>query len=305
MNQANPSISPMLHPEPVAAQSLFQNRIGVLATMHRKEQVIAPLMQQTFGLELTVPAGFNSDAFGTFTREVKRAGDQLQAARAKTQQAMQLTHHTIGMASEGSFGPHPAFPYLPCNREIVLLIDTANELELVGEAVSTHTNYSHRTITSLTDAQAFAAKVGFPEHGLIVIADHVTDSRPVAAEKIIKGITSEAALVEAVQWALAQSEVAHIETDMRALYNPSRMKVIAQATRDLIAKMNSLCPQCGTPGFAVVERRSGLPCGLCQLPTPLTRSVIYQCQKCGFHQESLFPDGAETADPTYCSYCNP
>lgn len=29
----------------------------------------------------------------------------------------------IGLASEGSFGPHPLIPFLPWNVEIVLLVD--------------------------------------------------------------------------------------------------------------------------------------------------------------------------------------
>ena len=97
----------------------------------------------------------------------------------------------------------------------------------------------------------------------------------------------------------------HIETDMRAMYNPTRMKNIEKATLDLIKKINLVCPECSWPGFEVVKRQKGLPCALCHLPTQLVLSVIYQCKKCAFSQEELFPDGQETADPSQCQYCNP
>jgi formate dehydrogenase maturation protein FdhE len=97
----------------------------------------------------------------------------------------------------------------------------------------------------------------------------------------------------------------HIETDMRAMYNPTRMKTIEKATHSLIKKLNQLCPDCSCPGFEVVEKRRGLPCALCNLPTAMTRAVIYQCKKCDFSKEELFPDGLEKADPAQCMYCNP
>jgi hypothetical protein len=35
--------------------------------------------------------------------------------------------------------------------------------------------------------------------------------------------------------------------------------MIAKATKDLLIKMQSCCPDCGTPGFTVIERFPGLP----------------------------------------------
>ncbi|MBD3883589.1 hypothetical protein IFO70_17615 [Phormidium tenue FACHB-886] len=276
---------------------VFQKSEAVLATMHRKEEAIAPFLAQV-GLHLIVPEGFDTDRFGTFTREIPRSGSQLEAARQKAEQAMALTGHSIAVASEGAFLPHPAMPYLPCNRELVVLIDRDYGLELVGEALSLETNFNHCTIRSFADAQAFAQKVGFPQHGLVVIAQG--NSNP-----ITKGITTAAQLQAAVSEALAVAPTAHLETDMRAMHNPTRMKVIAQATQNLIQTIRQVCPDCGCPGFAIGSRQPGLPCGLCRLPTPLVRLVVYQCQHCGFSQETAFPDSVQYADPAQCSYCNP
>jgi len=62
---------------------LFVNRVAVLATMHHKEKVIAPIIEQELGIKVIVPQDFDTDRFGTFTREVKRTGNQIEAARLK------------------------------------------------------------------------------------------------------------------------------------------------------------------------------------------------------------------------------
>lgn len=279
----------------------FTNRVGILATMHRKERVIAPLLEAELEINVLVPENFNTDTFGTFTREIKRHGNQLEAARIKVKKALELTNQTLGFASEGTFGPHPAFPYISCNRELVILIDTVNDLEIVGQDFSTETNYNHKTIQSVEEAFDFAKQVGFPEHGLVVMTE------PEAKNEIIKGITTNEQLADVVELLLKKSAngKVHIETDMRALYNPTRMKTIEKATRDLIKKVRQICPQCSCPGFAVRERKSGLPCALCSFPTSIALAAVYQCQKCKFSQEVLFPDGLEKADPSQCEYCNP
>jgi hypothetical protein len=283
--------------------SWFENRVAILATMHQKERVIAPLLENELKLQVVVPSHFNTDDFGTFTREIKRLGTQIEAARLKAQKALELTGKTIVIASEGSFYPHPAFPFLSCDREIVLLIDKVNTLEVIGQEISTETNYNSKTIKSVEEALEFARKVGFPEHGLVLM----TSQNPTNKEEIIKGIVAEKELIKSVETTLKKSSngTIHVETDMRAMYNPTRMKAIEKVTYNLIEKLNRFCPQCLSPGFDIVKRVSGLPCRWCSFPTSLIRADIYQCQKCNYNQEVLFPDNVETADPTYCSYCNP
>lgn len=282
-------------------QDPFRNRTGVLATMHQKEQIMAPLLEQKLGVQIIVPQAFNTDEFGTFTRDIKRPGDQLSTARLKAEKAMSLTGLTLAFASEGSFGPHPSMPFLPCDREIVLLSDRTHDLEIVGQAISTETNYCAQPVTNLEAALAFAQKIGFPDHGLVVMSD----PESVVSSSIVKGIRDEAQLLETVTWFLKKFGKAHMETDMRAMHNPTRMKVIAEATHDLIQKINQQCPACGCPGFSSVEYKPGLPCSLCGFPTELTLSVTHRCKKCNFTQVTPFPNGQEFADPAQCPYCNP
>ncbi|NJM96014.1 MAG: hypothetical protein HC800_01270 [Phormidesmis sp. RL_2_1] len=292
-----------------APSSFFANRVAVIATMHHKEQAIAPLVESALGVKTLVPTDFNTDAFGTFTRETKRPADQLMTARLKAEAAMKLTGTTLAIASEGSFGPHPQIPFVACNRELVVLCDHQHQLEIVGEVLSNETNFQSQTVRSAQEALAFAQSIGFPEHGVVVM--QASQAEPQTA--IAKGITTEADLVQAVNLALDQSLAlepalqgkVHLETDMRALYNPTRMNAIAQATQDLLAKISQPCPHCHYPGFTIVQRRPGLPCNLCGAATLLTLSVLYRCQHCQFQQEQPFPDSVQFADPARCFYCNP
>lgn len=286
-----------------ALSSFFANRAAVIATMHHKEQVIAPLVESALGVKTIVPSHFNTDSFGTFTRETERPADQLTTARLKAEAALKLTGETLAIASEGSFGPHPQIPFVACNRELVVLYDKEHQLEVVGEILSTQTNYQSQIVQSPQAALTFAQSAGFPEHGMTVMrATH-----PTPKDAFAKGITTETDLLQAVTAVLDQSpeRQAHIETDMRALYNPTRMAAIAQATQNLIKTLAQQCPDCNYPGFSMVQRRPGLPCSLCKAPTLLTLSVLYRCQHCQFQQGKKFPDSLHFADPARYFYCNP
>jgi hypothetical protein len=182
-----------------------------------------------------------------------------------------------------------------------VLVDRLHQFTIAGEVLSTQTNYAHKTVRSVAEAIAFAKTVQFPSHGLVVMPMANEGDR----QQITKGIHSSDQLVEIVgNWLKTQSTV-HLETDMRALCNPTRMGVIAEATQKLVEAIAFTCPQCHYPGFAVVEQQSGLPCALCHTPTSLIRLNRCRCQHCDFTQDVLFPDGVEVADPAQCMMCNP
>jgi len=294
-----PSPSPYGRGEPDNRIS-FRDRLAVIATMHRKELAIAPILQTSLGVTVTVPQNFNSDLFGTFTRDIDRPANQIETAKIKAEKALELIDADLAIASEGSFFPHPMLG-IPFNRELVLLLDKQHNFTVYGEALSSDTNFRHQKISSYEQAYDFALKVGFPDHAVVLIPDTHTSAK----ESIYKGITSEDILKEAVNKLLKKSLQIHIETDMRALYNPTRMKNITKATEDLVRKLQQLCPNCNFVNFDIVDRIKGLPCELCGLPTKSTRANVYRCDRCQFQQEILFPDQVQTADPMYCSYCNP
>jgi len=278
----------------------FAGRPVAIASMHQKEKVIAPLLSAQLGVAPFVCA-LDTDQFGTFTREIKRLGTQVETARHKAQQAMTLTGADLAIASEGSFFPHPDASWLGCNREVVLLIDQKNQVEWLGQSLSEGTNYRQQPVTSWAEASAFADTIGFPDHGLVIIRRSAGQGGDILA----KGLTTETALRQALDQAFSQTDPGDIclETDMRALYNPTRMAVIEQATQDLLATLQCFCPSCHCPGFAVQKREAGLPCAWCGGPTDLTRAEVYHCQRCHCQQTRAVQH--LLADPMYCHTCNP
>ena len=297
------SNSPILSPTGRGEQGNpieFRDRLMVIATMHRKELAIAPILETTLGVRVTVPQDFNSDLFGTFTRDIERPANQIDTARLKAENALSLADADLAIASEGSFFPHPMLG-LPYNREIVLLLDQKHNFTVYGESLSSDTNFRHQSISSYEQAYEFALKIGFPDHAVVLMSHDQTSAKA----SIYKGINSVEHLKDVVIELLQIYPTIHIETDMRALYNPTRMKNITKATEDLVRKLKQLCPNCNFVNFDVVKRLKGLPCELCGLPTQTTRAHLYQCDRCQFQQENIFPDGIQFADPMYCSYCNP
>ena len=128
----------------------YNNTPTVLATMHGKERVIAPLLERDLALRVELALGLNTDRFGTFSREIERTGSQLDAARAKIAAAFENAPCvTIGIASEGSFGPHPYIPFLALGRELILLIDRETGLELTGHDASPETNFDHAVVSNV------------------------------------------------------------------------------------------------------------------------------------------------------------
>ncbi|WP_190303434.1 DUF6671 family protein [Pseudanabaena sp. UWO311] len=278
----------------------FRDRLAIIATMHRKELAIAPILQTSLGVIVTVPQDFDSDLFGTFTRDIDRPANQVETAKLKAEKVLEIIEADLAIASEGSFFPHPMLG-IPYNREIVLLLDKKHNFSVYGEFLSADTNFGHQEISSYSQAYDFAMTIGFPDHAIVLMPDAKTSAK----ESIYKGINSEDLLKESVNELLQQSPQIHIETDMRSLYNPTRMGNIAKATEELVRKLQQLCPHCNFVDFDVVKKIKGLPCELCGLPTQVTRAHVYQCDRCQFQQEVLFPDQVQLADPMYCSYCNP
>ena len=114
--------------------STYTGHKVALLTQHGKERVIAPILEQ--GLRCTVEhvTGFDTDLLGTFTRDIGRSGTQLEAARRKARKGMELSGFSLGMASEGAFGPDPFTAMFPWNVELLVFIDDTLGIEIVGMA---------------------------------------------------------------------------------------------------------------------------------------------------------------------------
>lgn len=282
-----------------SARDYFEGRTLVIATKHGKERVMAPLLQTNLGVQTWVPNDFDTDLLGTFTGEIERKDDPITTLRKKCIQAMDGSNADLCVASEGSFGPHPELVFVGADDELVMLVDRKNGFEIVARELSLTTNFNQAQINSEEALRDFATKAHFPEHALIL------KDRNSQWSQIVKGIHQWEVLLEVYhQMAMHQLPI-YVETDMRAMHNPTRMSVIEQATKKLIEKVLSLCPQCRYPGFGIVKANPGLPCQWCKAPTRSVLSYIYACAHCGFEKEELFPHQKNTEDPMYCSFCNP
>jgi hypothetical protein len=278
---------------------MFNGRKLIIATKHKKESVIAPILEKGLGVRCFTDETFDTDTLGTFTGEIERKLDPMATARQKCLLAMELNNCDLGVASEGSFGSHPTIFFASADDEFLIFIDKKNNVEIIARELSMETNFNGSEIKNEKDLLEFAESVKFPSHGLILRKSKASHS------DIIKGITKLQDLKKAFHSLYKKFNEVYVETDMRAMYNPSRMTVIENATKKLVAKVHSCCPQCNIPGFGVTDAKKGLECSLCGSATNSTLSYMYICQHCQHTKEVMYPHKKTSEDPMYCNYCNP
>lgn len=261
-----------------------------LATQHGKARALAPPLARRLGL-IVEPVPIDTDAFGTFTGTTARTGTAAEAALAKARAGMAASGLPLGIGSEGSFGPHPWLPFGAGGVETLAFIDAERGLELTISSVSRRTNFAHHTIADGGDIAAFLTRIGFPSHALVVKGpDGVV---------LATGVQDMDAL-SAVAWPGNR-----LETDMRAHLNPTRMAAIRALAGRLAARLATLCPVCGTPGWGQVDLLRGLPCSSCQQPTQGVLALIDGCGVCDHRAKRPRPDGVTAASPASCDWCNP
>lgn len=283
----------------LSLQKRFAGRTLLIATKHQKEKVIAPLLEKALGVRCITNPDFDTDQFGTFSGEVERTDDPLTTLRKKCMAAAITTAADLVVGSEGSFGPHPLIGMIPANEEWMMLIDRRDTLEIVARELRVETNFAGSIVKQETELLEFARRAQFPHHALILRPDQNSQTN------IHKGITDQTQLVRIFHELLAKEGSVYVETDMRALFNPTRLEGIRQLTEKMIRILQSACPACQTPGFDVVEAIPGLPCSYCGLKTRSTRQLRYRCRQCQHEELRNFPNGKEQEDPMYCDFCNP
>jgi len=278
---------------------MFNGRKLHIATKHGKEKVIAPIVEKALSVSCHTANNFDTDRFGTFTGEVERTQDPLVTLRNKCLAGMSQYNFDLGIANEGSFGPHPFMPFIPVNEEIMILLDTKNKLEIIVSVLSTETNYQGEEVRTEQELLDFASQAQFPNHKLI-IRKSKTDFKG-----MIKGLGDWGQLLTSFRENIIKNDHVYVETDMRAMNNPTRLTVIERAAKDLVNKINSRCPKCGMPGFGVTNIVKGLPCSLCKTPTKSVLSHVYTCLHCSYTTVKKYPEQIFFEDPQYCDLCNP
>jgi hypothetical protein len=276
-------------------KSIWQGQKAMVVTMHGKNEVIQSEFA-SLGLKWT-NCELNTDQFGTFSGEIKRNFDAISTARQKCDLAFCHTDVDIAIASEGSFGPHPNIPFIPVNEELLLFKERKTGFESFVFSRVHKTNFTSLEVSSLHALEKAANNACFPSHALIV-----TD---VKRQEMVKGIVDWKILEKTFNRFKEKHENIILETDMRAMLNPTRMEHIRQAAKKLYKKLDSCCPECQSPGFGNEHYESGLPCSACGLPTSSVLKLEIACPSCEYVSHVYHPNGKTDEDPQYCSFCNP
>lgn len=280
----------------------YQGRQSVLTTMHGKGEAIVPPLRSKLGLKVEVNSATNTDLLGTFTREIAREKDMLETAIEKARLGMKLSNCAIGIASEGSFGPHPLVPFTAINREILVLVDDERSI-IVHETVSSEANnFLNAVVAPNEDTTGFLIHAMFPEHAVVVSPNQSPDFRPT-----FKGIRERTVLDGLIRrCAEASSDgKALLQADMRANFNPTRMKVIAACAEKLADRLSAMCPQCLEVGWGLVDVERGLACEFCGAATKAVKFEIWGCVKCWYREKRFRLDGMSSSDQQFCDVCNP
>lgn len=272
--------------------------IGFL-TQHGKEALVAPILEPAIDRRIFRVDSLDTDRLGTFTRDVLRRHSQLVTARRKARLAARLGGTGIGLGSEGAFIRDPVTGMLPWNVEVLVYYDRRSRLEVVARAHGPGKG-AHQRVADWDGVLEFAQRTGFPEHRMVLRPEH--EDHP----EIQKGIGDWQDLRQAFASALQRSSngAVFVEVDCRAHCNPTRQALIRKAAENLVARLESACPQCGVPGFWRDRFITGLPCETCAMPTREPQGEVRSCVRCE-HRESYFYAAPGRAETERCDSCNP
>lgn len=277
----------------------FQGRELAIVTKHKKEEAIIPAFESILGLSCRVESRIDTDQLGTFTGEIPRDLDHISAARKKCLLALDFEDCDLVLSSEGSFGPHPSLFFISSGFEVLYLIDKRNNWELKEFILSTDTNFASAELRNESELIQFAKKAGFPEHGLIL---KVTEK---SRNIFLKDFSSFDDLLTAFGCMNVESNSIIVETDMRAMRNPTRMGVINLLAKKMANRLLNFCEKCETPGFGFDRIVSGMPCSNCGNATRQALQEIHSCVNCKHEKIISLIETKGFADPQICEFCNP
>jgi hypothetical protein len=285
-----------------ALEERFAGRTLGVVTRHGKEAAIAPAFLAALPLRAVVPVdAFDTDVLGTFSGERPREAGPLETAGRKAREGAAAGGLDLVIASEGSFGPYPPAPFLTCDEEVLALYDARDDRLFTHRHVSLDTRAGGEHATTIDAVRAFAGRMGFPGHGLVLRpAEQVAQG-----DRIVKGIQDPGQLVREAERFIAGHGGVWVETDLRAMMNPTRMAVITETAERFVRELATPCPACGAVHFRVTGTVIGLLCAWCGTPTEGVRALVRSCWRCGHSEERTRDDGRTTADPQHCPACNP
>lgn len=280
----------------------FAGRTLGVATLHGKERVIGPPLVKALSLNgFRAIEGVDTDRFGAFSGEVQRTLDPLSTTIAKARHGAEVSGMDLVIASEGSFGPYPPSPFISCNEEFLVLLDMRDGCTYEFRHLSLDTVFGGEHCTRLKEVEEFAQRMKFPSHGLVFRPREKWN----AGDRVEKGLKDPERISALATSFISEHGSVWVETDLRAMMNPTRMQVIEETAERFAKELAMTCPVCEQFFFRITGTKAGLPCELCGWPTESIRSYVRTCDACKHSDQEARPDGKVTEEPRFCGNCNP
>jgi hypothetical protein len=272
-----------------------------VSTMHLKDTVIARSLRKNLNARYVVPIGINTDSLGTFTGEVERSRRVVETAIAKARMGMEKIGLPYGLASEGSYGPHPEKPHTNIGIEVMVLVDDIRDIVICETLTDPSPKYHTCVVEPSSDIEGFLKQAGFPDHAMIV-RPNCWDK---TCESLTKGITDIAELERTIRLAasLSVDGKAFLQNDMRAHMNPTRMAAIGQLADQLCVRVKSTCPECDMPGFGTEDSQIDVPCEMCGLSISDVSDKTDGCVSCGYRASDFPANPVLGAQAQTCASC--
>jgi hypothetical protein len=270
-------------------QGILNNSVSLL-TKHGKEKIIAPILCESFKIELIHTDKFDTDSLGSFDHKIFRTLSPIECALKKAYMSCELTNCQQGLGSEGSINSH--FGLGVVDEEFIAFVDIKRNLEIVAQAKKALSLnvFEVKDAEELTIQLSDSTLLGNSKQKWIVHQGN----------ECLKGLASYELTSQITSWP------AKCEPDLRAMNCPQRQEVIALAMHDLLQRLSAFCPQCEMINFVPKVKQSGLeylPCELCSLPTNKPVPLTKHCDSCEFTEKE---DSAPlVASAFYCNFCNP
>lgn len=215
----------------------------LIATMHGKETVLAPPLAE-LGFQVLLPVDYDTDMLGTFSGDVRRPGTAVEAALEKARRACIATGVPRAISSEGSYRPcQTLFPGAR-NVEILAFVDMENGQEVVEVMTDLPTRFVKGRVPADFDApetQALLSAMGWPQVRAMIVPED-PGRGVVMPEWVFKGLADAASVIEALRVCAAHSAdgQVHLESDLRAHMNPTRMASVARVGERLVQRLAGL-----------------------------------------------------------------
>lgn len=231
------------HSPAVVMQKVAGSETGphiLIATMHGKEAVLGPILA-ALGFQVLLPMGYDTDALGTFSGDVRRPGTAFEAALEKARRACDATGVARAVSSEGTYRPSQTLFPGARNAELLAFVDRENGFECVEYVTDTPTRFDKERVppnVHAPEVRALLKMIGWPQTKVLVVP-HDPGEGVVMPEWVFKGIGNERELAEAFEICAGYSTDGwvHLETDLRAHMNPSRMASIAMVGERLARRL--------------------------------------------------------------------